>query len=94
MKIKYLEYSAQYANQTVINGSADELFIDFSSGPVPDAETGQTIIPIHTRIAMSHASGRRLLAALQQSLNRVEVSSQGAAKGAAKNGGASLPPIN
>lgn len=72
IRIKYEELSAKYANQVVLNGSADEIYLDFSSGPVPDPQSGESMIPIHTRIAMSHGAARRLLAALQQTLMRVQ----------------------
>lgn len=74
IRIKYDEMSARYANQVVLNGTAEEILLDFSSGPVPDPVTGESLIPIHTRIAMSHGGARRLLAALQQSLKRIEAS--------------------
>lgn len=81
IKIKYEDLSAKYANQVVLNGSAEEIYLDFSSGPVPDPNTGESLIPIHTRIAMSHGAARRLLAALQQSLKRIDT-----AKSARKDG--------
>lgn len=89
IKVKYDEYSARYANQTVITGSADEVFFDFSSGPVPDSGTGESLLPIHTRIAMSPAGARRLLAALQQTLKRIETTAA-EANGVQR---ASLPPV-
>lgn len=89
LRIKYEEYSARYANQTILSGSSDEVFLDFSSGPVPDAATGESLVPIHTRIAMSHAGARRLLAALQQTLKRIETS--GAKATSAQR--ATLPPV-
>ncbi len=72
IKIKYEELSVRYANQVVLNGSSEEVFLDFSSGPVPDPVTGESLIPIHTRIAMTPGGARRLLAALQQTLKRVD----------------------
>lgn len=88
IKLKYEEYSARYANQTVLSGSADEIFLDFSSGPVPDASTGESLIPIHTRIAMTPGGARRLLAALQQTLKRIDSGAQ--ATGSQR---AALPPV-
>lgn len=76
LRLKYEQNSALYANQTILSGSADEVFFDFSSGPVPDGTTGETIVPVHTRIAMSPAGARRLLAALQQTLKRIESSGE------------------
>jgi hypothetical protein len=79
LRIKYEETSAKYANQTILSGSTDEVFLDFSSGPVPDAATGESIVPVHTRIALSHSGARRLLAALQQTLKRIDASGAQAA---------------
>lgn len=89
LRIKYEEFSARYANQTILSGSVDEVFLDFSSGPVPDAATGESLVPIHTRIAMSHSGARRLLAALQQTLKRIEASGVKAATAQR----AALPPV-
>jgi len=89
LRIKYEETSAKYANQTILSGSMDEVFLDFSSGPVPDGATGESIIPVHTRIALSHSGARRLLAALQQTLKRIEATSTQAASAHR----ASLPPM-
>lgn len=89
IRIKYEDYTARYANQAILSGSPGEVFLDFSSGPVPDAATGESIMPVHTRIAMSQAGARRLLSALQQTLKRIETA------GAQANAGqrATLPPV-
>ena len=89
LRIKYEETAAKYANQTILSGSTDEVFLDFSSGPVPDAATGESIVPVHTRIAMSHSGARRLLAALQQTLKRIEATNTQATSAQR----ASLPPV-
>lgn len=89
LRLKYEEYSARYANQTILSGSADEVLLDFSSGPVPDAATGESVVPVHTRIAMTPAGARRLLAALQQTLKRIE----SAGTQATVSQRASLPPV-
>lgn len=60
VKIKYESKSAIYANQFIINQSPEEIFLDLSSGPIPDPATGQTMIPIHTRVALSYAGAERL----------------------------------
>ncbi len=90
IRLKYEEYSARYASQTILSGSANEVFLDFSSGPVPDGTTGESLVPVHTRIAMSHDGARRLLAALQQTLKRIEASGAKATSGQR----ASLPPVS
>ena len=60
VKIKYDSKAALYANQFIINQSPEEIFLDLSSGPIPDPGTGQTIVPIHTRIALSYPGAQRL----------------------------------
>lgn len=89
IRLKYEEYSARYASQTILSGSLNEVFLDFSSGPVPDGATGESLVPVHTRIAMSPDGARRLLAALQQTLKRIEAS--GAKATSAQR--ATLPPV-
>lgn len=74
LRIKYDEVSARHANQVLINATREEVFLDFSSGPVPDGATGATVVPIHTRMAMTLPAARRLLAGLQQALKRAEAS--------------------
>ncbi len=91
IKIKYDELSARYANQVVINGSAEEIYLDFSSGAIPDPNTGESVIPIHTRIAMTHNAAKRLLGALQQTLTRTQAAADAKAGDA---GRASLPPLS
>lgn len=90
IKIKYDELSARYANQVVLNGSAEEIYLDFSSGAIPDPNTGESVIPIHTRIAMTHAAARRLLGALQQTLSRTQAAVDAKREAAVS---ASLPPL-
>ena len=70
IRVSYDTREALYANQVILNGSPEELFLDFSSGPIQDPDTGETIVPVHTRIAMSPPAARRLLSALQQSIQR------------------------
>ena len=65
--VKYENATALYAGQTIVNRSADEVIIDFSSGPVAVDE--QQVLPIHTRIAMSGAAAERLMRLLQQATN-------------------------
>jgi len=60
IKIKYDATSATYANQFILNQNAEEVFVDFSSGPIPDPTTGQTMIPIHSRVALSYQGAKRL----------------------------------
>ena len=69
IRVKYDELSAKYASQVLLNHSAEEIFFDFSSGTITDPASGESLLPVHTRIAMTPAAARRLLQALEQTLN-------------------------
>ncbi|MEM6822512.1 MAG: DUF3467 domain-containing protein [Verrucomicrobiota bacterium] len=93
LKLKYEETSAQYANQFLVNTTAEELFLDLSSGAVTDPSTGESIIPIHTRIAMSYNGAQRLAQILAQAVQRHENAMSGKAPPASK-AAARLPKID
>jgi hypothetical protein len=70
IKVRYNETSALYASQFIINTTAEDLTVNFSSGALSDPGSGETILPIHTRIAMSPEGARRLQGILAQVLNQ------------------------
>ena len=70
LHVKYDTFSAHYANQAIIVGASEEIYLDFSSGIIIDPASGQSLLPIHTRIAMTYGGAHRLLQALQQTLSR------------------------
>ena len=67
-KVKYEDMTARYASQVILNANADEIFLDFSSGALADPATGEPLVPVHTRIAMSPSGARRLADLLNQAL--------------------------
>lgn len=103
VSVRYDDTPAKFANQVVVNGTREEIYLDFSAGLLVDQRDGRPILPIHTRIVMTVPGARRLSQALGQILANVEkagtVISAGSApkKGEAadKGGGikASLPKI-
>jgi len=72
LRIKYEELSAKYANQVIVNSTPEELYLDFSSGAISDPGSSDSVIPIHSRIAMSIPAARRLTQALHQTLIRLD----------------------
>src|SRR5262245_25339249 len=66
IQVKYEDMTARYANQVVLTTGQEEIFLDFSSGLLPDQGTGVSTLPIHTRIAMSAGGVRRLYQVLGQ----------------------------
>lgn len=57
--VKYENLAALYAGQTIVNATQQEVIVDFSSGTVA-GDDQERVLPIHTRIAMSHEAARRL----------------------------------
>ncbi len=72
IKVRYNETSALFASQFIVNTSAEDVTINFSSGPIGDPATGETILPIHTRMAMTREGARRLHAVLSNILKTNE----------------------
>lgn len=68
VQVRFDATSALYSAQFVTNVTQDEVVINFSSGVIQDPESGENLLPIHTRIAMTREGARRLLAVLKQSL--------------------------
>lgn len=71
LRVKYDESKASYASQALVQASAEEVIIDFSSGIIQDPSgQGGAVMPIHTRIAMSLPAAHRLLGALNQTFQK------------------------
>ncbi len=94
LKIKYEETSAHYANQFLVNTTNEELFLDLSSGSITDPNTGEAIVPIHSRIAMSYSGARRLANILTQAVQRHEATQASSSKPAATDASARLPKVD
>ena len=69
LKVRYEDMAAQYASQVILNTTKEEFLLDFSSGVVPDPNTGDPCVPVHTRIAMSMSGARRLHSLLGKALS-------------------------
>ncbi len=68
VNVRYEQTSALYASQFVLNATGDEIIINFSSGSLPDPTTGEVLLPIHSRIAISPQGARTLIDLLNQAL--------------------------
>lgn len=68
IKVRYNETSALYSSQFILNSSDEDIVINFSSGPLVDPASGDTMLPIHTRIALTKDGARRLLGVLSRVL--------------------------
>ena len=72
LKVRYEDMAAQYASQVILNTTREEFLLDFSSGVVPDPNTGEPCVPVHTRIAMSLNGAKRLHSLLGQAISSAE----------------------
>ena len=72
LQVRYDEQNARYANQVLLNATAEEIFLDFSPGVV-NVGNNQAILPIHTRIVMTPTSVLRLYQAIGQALQNYQV---------------------
>ena len=68
LKVKYENTTSQYASQCVLNSKDEVVFLEFASDVVPDPETGQPVLPIHTRITMTKSGLIRLKDMLNKAL--------------------------
>ena len=58
--VRYNETTSLFASQFILNTSSDDVTISFSSGPLADPSGNGTILPVHSRIAMTRDGARRL----------------------------------
>ncbi|BCL63081.1 hypothetical protein DGMP_37740 [Desulfomarina profundi] len=58
--VRYNETSSLFASQFILNTSSDDVTISFSSGPLADPSGNGTILPVHSRIAMTRDGAKRL----------------------------------
>lgn len=81
LQVKYEDMTARYANHVLVNTGQEELYLDFTSGIVSDRNAGVSVMPIHTRIAMTPAGVVRLWQLLGQTVKNFQVvQTEGATK--------------
>ena len=81
LQVKYEDLTARYANHVLVSTGQEELYLDFTSGIVADRQAGVSVMPIHTRIAMTPAGIVRLWQLLGQTVKNFQVvQTEGATK--------------
>jgi hypothetical protein len=71
IQVKYEDLTARYASQVLVNTGQEEVFLDFSSGMLPDP-SGGSVMPVHTRIVMTAGGVRRFHQVLSQLVSKLE----------------------
>lgn len=77
LDVRYGQQAALYTSQFMLNAGTEEVTLDCSSGI--DVVGEQTMVPVHTRLAMSWGAVERLQSLLHQTLEQ------------RKNSGAPIP---
>ena len=72
VQVKYEDFAARYANHALVNVGQEEVYLDFTSGLVPD-RPGVSVMPIHTRIVMTPSGVVRLTQLLNQTIKNFQV---------------------
>jgi len=72
IQVRYEDHTARYANHVLVSVGAEEVYLDFTSGVVPD-RPGASSMPIHTRIAMTPSGIVRLAQLLTQTAQNFQV---------------------
>ncbi len=70
VQVRHEKMAALYANQVLINTTAEEVFLEFSPGVIMAA--GSAVLPIHTRIAMTPVGLARLHQAIGKALQNYQ----------------------
>ena len=72
LQLRYDDHTARYANHALVSVGGEEVYLDFTSGIVSD-RPGSSVMPIHTRIAMTPSGVARLAQLLAQTVQRFQV---------------------
>ena len=73
LQIRYEDMTGRYANQVMLNTTAEECYLDFSSGVIVDRATGGAVMPIHTRIVMNPNGMLRMYQLIGQALQNYQI---------------------
>lgn len=63
--LKYDSLTAVYADHVILNGTNGGILLDFASCVVNDPNTGESTVPVHTRVAMTTNGAAQLYRLLQ-----------------------------
>src|SRR5215218_1345821 len=72
LQVRYDDLKASYANHVLVSVGNEEVYLDFTSGIVAD-RPGTSLMPIHTRIAMTPSGVVRLAQLLAQTVQNFQV---------------------
>ncbi|VAX09914.1 hypothetical protein MNBD_GAMMA26-1453 [hydrothermal vent metagenome] len=72
VRLRYEQTDASFASQFVVNANQEEVILNISSGYINDPQSGDTLLPIQSRIAMSTGGAVRLINTLSKALQEMQ----------------------
>lgn len=78
VRILYEKTEATFVNQVIVNSGRDQVILDFSTGIISDQSTGNHVLPIQQRIAMTPANAASLVQTLSNVLRQISEANQAA----------------
>ena len=90
IQVKFEDMAARYANHVLVSVGAEEVYLDFTSGVVND-RPGSSVMPIHTRIAMTPSGVMRLAQLLAQTVQKFQVVQMPNQQGEGQQGNQNAP---
>ncbi|MAS97181.1 MAG: hypothetical protein CMO55_28660 [Verrucomicrobiales bacterium] len=83
VRILYEKTEASFINQVIVNSGRDQIILDFSTGIISDHASGNHVLPIQHRLAMTPANAASLVNTLGGVLRQMSEANQKAAEEAA-----------
>ena len=77
MHVRYDTMETQFASQFIVNSTREEIIVNFSPGAIADPQTGQQMLPVNTRIAMTPQGAARLAQTLSSALKNMQAALAG-----------------
>lgn len=85
VRILYEKTEATFVNQVIVNSGRDQVILDFSTGIISDHASGNHVLPIQHRLAMTPANAASLVNTLGGVLRQLSEANQKAAEEAASS---------
>ncbi len=74
VRVHYETTLVEFAHRVLIQASRDQVILSFAASPVLDPKTGNRVMPVHSRIALTPAGAVRLLQSLKEAAKRSQAS--------------------
>jgi hypothetical protein len=69
-RLVFDQLPALYSSQFRVSAADDLVMVDCSPGVLPDRQSGESVMPVHTRLAMTWTAVERLATVLNQALGQ------------------------